>query len=112
MHQRPPHALLRSVETDLRTLDAYVGTLTSRLALARAMGTRKEFEQVPHSELARIATLSKALTGAVEGALRTMAPALVAHSAAVAELACGGEPSHNADDADRHLSVVRSDASA
>ncbi len=83
---RPSHAALHDAEASLRTLDAYVGVLQARLALARVSRRRAEFEAVTDSDLALLAAQCESATVVVDAILGRVSPELAATAAAVADV--------------------------
>lgn len=78
---------MRDAEASLRELDAFAGTLLSRLALARAAQTRREFEGITGAELDHVAALAAHTRQALDALLDRISPSFAAHAAAVADLA-------------------------
>jgi hypothetical protein len=93
-------------ETSLRTLHAYVGLLQSRLALARATGSRQAFEGVYESQLAQVCVLSVQATDAVDAILDRLAPELASTAAAIADMNSQREFELPRRSAVRHLQLV------
>lgn len=77
---------MRDAEAGLRTLDAYVGVLQGRLALARLSLRRAEFESVTDGDLAVLTIECERATAAVEAILGRISPELASNAAAIADV--------------------------
>jgi hypothetical protein len=77
---------MRDAEASLRTLDAFVGVLQGRLALARLSRRRAEFASVTDGDLALLAIECDRATAAVDAILGRISPELAANAAAIADV--------------------------
>jgi len=106
---RPSRRKLLDAEASLRTLNAYAGVLQARLALARASGSRKEFEDVSDAELALVAAVCTHATDGIDAVLERVSPALASHAAAVADVTCQREFDLLRPPAASHVRLVAAD---
>lgn len=83
---RPSHAAMRDAEAGLRALEAYVGVLQGRLALARLSRRRAEFEAVSDGDLALLVIECEQATEAVGAILGRISSELASNAAAIAEV--------------------------
>jgi hypothetical protein len=109
---RPSRAALHDAEATLRTLDAYVGVLQGRLALARLSRRRAEFEQVTDGDLALLAIHCQKVTDALDAILGRISPELAASAAAVADVEHHRAFTRPRPPAAGHLRVVEGDRGA
>lgn len=77
---------MRDAEASLRTLDAFVGVLQGRLALARVSGRRAEFTSIADSDLALLIIECENATESVDAILRRISPKLASSAAAIADV--------------------------
>jgi hypothetical protein len=106
---RPSRRKLLDAEASLRTLNAYLGVLQARLALARVSGSRKELEGISDSELALVVAVCAHATNGIDAMLERVSPALASHAAAVAELTCQREFDLPPPEAASHVRLVAAD---
>jgi hypothetical protein len=83
---RPSGAAMRDAEAVLRTLDAYVGVLQGRLALARLSRRRAGFASVTDSDLALLTSECERAAAAVDAILGRISPELASNAAAIADV--------------------------
>ena len=100
---------MSDAEAGLRTLDAYVGVLQGRLALARISRRRAEFEHVMDGDLALLAIECEKATAAVDAILGRISPELAANAAAIADVEHQRAFTRPRPPAATHLRVVESD---
>ena len=103
---RPSRPIMLDAEANLRTLQAYVVVLQTRLALARLTGSRQEFEAVTDGQLLHVAALCSHATEGIDAILDRVAPELASHAALVAELSCQREFDRPRPPAAAHLRLV------
>lgn len=99
------------VETEkgVRTLHAYAGVLQGRLALARASGTRREFEGVSEGDLRRAVLLCEQAIGAVDAVLAGLSPELSFQAAQIADVVCQRELHASAESVAPALRLIAAD---
>jgi hypothetical protein len=77
---------MRDAEASLRTLDAYVGVLQGRLALARVSRRRAELASVTDGDLALLTIECEKATAGVNAILGRISPGLASSAAAIADV--------------------------
>lgn len=101
---------MHDAELALRTLDAFRQQLQSRLALARLTGTRRDFVNVPESQLVRVTAACESATSAIDALLESIDPDLASMAASVADIECQREFDRPPGEAGPHLHVAACDA--
>lgn len=107
----PSHAALHDAEAYLRTLDAYLGVLQGRLALARVSQRHAGLDRVMDGDLAVLVLQCERTTAALAAILTRISPELASSAAAIADVeqrrAYKQQRPRTA-----HLQVVKGDRSA
>jgi hypothetical protein len=88
---RPSRQLMVEVESGVRTLHTFAGVLQGRMALARASGSRREFEGVSEGELQRAGALCDQAVAAIGDVLARLSPELAFEAAQIADVICQRE---------------------
>lgn len=109
MQTRPSHAAMNDAELALRTLHAFQQNLQSRLALARLTGTRREFANVPESQLVRLTAACEGVTQLIDSVLEAIDPNLAALAASIADIECQREFDRPPGERAAHLRLAARD---
>jgi hypothetical protein len=103
---------MRDAEAGLRTLDAYVGVLQGRLALARLSMRRAEFESIADGDLAVVTIECERATAAVDAILGRISPELASNAAAIADVEHQRAFTQPRPPAVAHLRIVKGERGA
>jgi len=103
---------MRDAEASLRTLDAYVGVLQGRLALARLSRRRAEFASVTDGDLALLMIECERATVGVDAILGRISPDLASNAAAIADVEHQRAFTRPRPPAAAHLRLVEADHGA
>lgn len=106
MRSRPSRSVMFDTEAHVRTLNAYLGVLQGRLALARGTGNRHEFAAVTDNQLRQMAALCSHATDGIDAILDRIAPELASNAAAIADVSCQREFDLPRPPAVAHLRLV------
>lgn len=109
---RPTHAALHDAEVSLLTLDAYIGVLKGRLALARVSRRRAQFEPITDGDLALLVAQCDGVIAVVDATLGRMAPELAATALAIADAHYQREFTSARPSVAAHLRLVQGDRGA